>query len=1376
MRPCHRSEEMSGVGPLTAGRRVLASLMAVFALMATSLVGAPLASATVGVWSTPVTLYSPTDGYGGGGGAASQPRVAASLDGSKVVSVYKSRSVRLDGSYDLLRFSRSTDGGVTWSGGTVLSDWGSYTDVPQIASSADGTKIAVAWVAQAYPNYQVKMITSSTSGASWSVATGLSTYGQFAADPQLRMSADGTRIAAVWAQYDGTSYAVQSKTSTNSGATWPSAATVLSASNGSNPQLASSADGTRLTAVWRIASGSNYMIQSKSSADSGSTWTSPATNLIGAEGVATAPQVTASADGLKVTAIWTGNASGKYVVRTRSSTDGGVTWGASIPTLSATGQDATEPRITSSSDGATLSAVWQRSNGTNTIVQTSSSPDAGLTWGAATDLTDTGKNAETPQIVGSSDGTKLTAVWSRPSTYDRKAIQSRASVDSGATWATVVEVSLLTSYSYWDPHIAGSADGAVVAAVWGSNSGTPNMTVVQAAGVSSLTPGLTPTFGTVTRTADGFTVPISNYDAAYGWAVTTSAGVASISGSVVSVSGLAAGASATVTVTSTRSAYSSGSATSTGQALSTQVVTWAPTTAVTVPASPLTPSSSATALGGAVVTYAVTSAGATGCAVDSATGVLTYSSAGSCTVRANAAATSAYAAGIRDVTFTISLATQTVTWAPTTAVTVPSSPLTPSSSATALGGAVVSYAVTSAGSTGCTVDSATGVLTYSAAGSCAVRASATATASYAAGSRDVTFTISNAAAGLTWSPSTALVATSGSVVFAAASAASPGTITYSVTGAGTTGCSVDSGTRTLTFNAAGSCQVTASVAAASGYDAANSVSTFAVTRDTPTLSWAPNTTIYAGASPITISSATTNSTGAVTYAVSADSGAGCAIADATLPVVTVSTAGTCTVTAIVAQTDEYAAFTQSVAFTVLLSTPVMAWSPVLAQSMPSAMINPMPATSDSLGAITYAVTSDSGTSCLVNALTGALSYAGVGQCRVTATTAATPRFATASVSAIFTVSLATQSVTVTSTSTSLAPLGYATLTTSGYSGTGVVTLTLTTGAGVCTLSGVAVLAVADGLCVITAAISADGTYAAASTTISITVTTPAPSSGGSGGSSGGFIASASATTGVRERSLDPIAENAGLAPGMDVVTVDGHVTPVRVEANAESTGLDVIGTGWRVQIVTHAIDGTPRSLEPGGIMAITAGSKLDVSGSGFDGLTQVRIYLMSRSTHLGALMTDKSGDFAGTVIAPTDSTIGPDTLQINGFTPDRSVRSVSLGVHVLSPTRVEFVSIGSRIYFGYKSSALTAKAKRSLMAMIAQVPTGQAVSARVTGALRASGATALDRLLANKRAAVVRGFLKSHGMSGEVTSSVRRVAVRDRYRDRRVEISVRLAN
>ena len=74
---------------------------------------------------------------------------------------------------------------------------------------------------------------------------------------------------------------------------------------------------------------------------------------------------------------------------------------------------------------------------------------------------------------------------------------------------------------------------------------------------------LTPSFGTPTSTADGFTVQISNYDALFTWAGTaTASGVVVISGSgLVTVSGVAARTSSTATITTERSGYSGGSAT-----------------------------------------------------------------------------------------------------------------------------------------------------------------------------------------------------------------------------------------------------------------------------------------------------------------------------------------------------------------------------------------------------------------------------------------------------------------------------------------------------------------------------------------------------------------------------------------------------------------------------------------------------------------------------------------------------------------------------------------------------------------------------------------------------------------------------------------------
>jgi len=90
---------------------------------------------------------------------------------------------------------------------------------------------------------------------------------------------------------------------------------------------------------------------------------------------------------------------------------------------------------------------------------------------------------------------------------------------------------------------------------------------------------------------------------------------------------------------------------------------------------------------------------------------------------------------------------QTVSWAPSnTAVLTTESPLTPSSAATRTpsDGGTISYAVTNAGSTGCAVNSSTGVLSFASAGTCEVTATAAAVPeAYAEGSSAVTFTISD---------------------------------------------------------------------------------------------------------------------------------------------------------------------------------------------------------------------------------------------------------------------------------------------------------------------------------------------------------------------------------------------------------------------------------------------------------------------------------------------------------------------------------------------------------------------------------------------------------------------------------------------------------
>lgn len=90
------------------------------------------------------------------------------------------------------------------------------------------------------------------------------------------------------------------------------------------------------------------------------------------------------------------------------------------------------------------------------------------------------------------------------------------------------------------------------------------------AGVGSSEQLPTPILSAATAIYGGFTFTISNYDAANGYTISTSAGSVSRSGATVTQSGLSNGASATVTIFSTRAGFTNSfSATRVGTAAPT---------------------------------------------------------------------------------------------------------------------------------------------------------------------------------------------------------------------------------------------------------------------------------------------------------------------------------------------------------------------------------------------------------------------------------------------------------------------------------------------------------------------------------------------------------------------------------------------------------------------------------------------------------------------------------------------------------------------------------------------------------------------------------------------------------------------------------------
>ena len=127
---------------------------------------------------------------------------------------------------------------------------------------------------------------------------------------------------------------------------------------------------------------------------------------------------------------------------------------------------------------------------------------------------------------------------------------------NGTTVGTTTVNAVAGVATFTDVGISGTA-GTAYTLTFASNgltSATQSITPLDAAN--------TPTFGTPTSTADGFTVLISNYDAnfTYGGTATANGTVMISSTGLVTVTGVAANTSSTATITTTQTNYVSGSA------------------------------------------------------------------------------------------------------------------------------------------------------------------------------------------------------------------------------------------------------------------------------------------------------------------------------------------------------------------------------------------------------------------------------------------------------------------------------------------------------------------------------------------------------------------------------------------------------------------------------------------------------------------------------------------------------------------------------------------------------------------------------------------------------------------------------------------------
>ena len=433
-----------GAGTNLTGKSVKLTWAALISALTLLAFAPPASAAPQGPWKLPASNISAA------GQAAFDPEIAIAPDGA-ATAVWR----RSNGTSNIIQAATRPPGG-SFGAAVDLSATGQNALDPQIAIAPDGTATAV-WRRFNGTNFVAQAATRPP-GGSFGAAIDLSATGEDSLAPQVAIAPDGA-ATVVWTRFNGTNFIIQAATRPPGGSFGAAVDLSATGQDAFNPQIAIAPDGAA-TVAWQRYDGANDIIQAGTRPPGGSF--GAAVNLSAAGQNASEPQIEVAPDGA-ATAVWRRSNGANQIVQAATRPPGG-SFGAAVD-LSAAGQSAGSPQIAIAPSGA-ATAVWQRSNGANFIVQAATRLPGG-SFGAAVELSATGQSAFNPQIAIAPDGA-ATAVWQRFN--GANTIIQAATRLPGGSFGAAVDLSAAGQAAF-DPQIAIASDGTATA-VWDRYNGT----------------------------------------------------------------------------------------------------------------------------------------------------------------------------------------------------------------------------------------------------------------------------------------------------------------------------------------------------------------------------------------------------------------------------------------------------------------------------------------------------------------------------------------------------------------------------------------------------------------------------------------------------------------------------------------------------------------------------------------------------------------------------------------------------------------------------------------------------------------------------------------------------------------------------------------
>ncbi|HEX5424326.1 MAG TPA: PKD domain-containing protein [Candidatus Acidoferrales bacterium] len=327
-------------------------------------------------------------------------------------------------------FSRSTDGGATFSTPINLSNASDYSFNPRIAISAAGS-VDVVWEYETADNTDIMFSHSTDAGLTFTPPINLSNDPADSENEQIATDTAGN-IYVVW-ENDSLNLGVLFSHSSDGGATFSTPAVLSTNTSGSySAQIAIGTNGN-LSVVWEDDGQSVSDVSFSHSSDHGATFSSPQ-SLSYHTGNSGSQQIAIDLNG-NIDVVWTNETSGKFDIFFTRSVDNGATFSTPSDVSNGSG-NAQNPQMGLDAKG-NINLVWEDNMPSD--IYFARSNNGGGSFSSPVNISNNGGFSVDPFLTVDGGG-NVSVAWEDDTPGNKDIFFSR-STDSGATFSEPINLS-----------------------------------------------------------------------------------------------------------------------------------------------------------------------------------------------------------------------------------------------------------------------------------------------------------------------------------------------------------------------------------------------------------------------------------------------------------------------------------------------------------------------------------------------------------------------------------------------------------------------------------------------------------------------------------------------------------------------------------------------------------------------------------------------------------------------------------------------------------------------------------------------------------------------------------------------------------------------